>query len=153
MNIIFLDLDGVCNNHYRLPNGYCSLDIVKIQILNSIVFLTDSQIVLSSAWRYLILNKSMTLEGFKNMLLTYGLNQSVILKDYLSADVNIDDMNDRAKLCKDWLFRHHNFKDYIIIDDLDLGFTKFGLNFHKVNGDVGLTMEDAEIIIKRLNNG
>jgi hypothetical protein len=149
--LLILDLDGVANDHKKLPNGYCTLYPDKIELINEIVRQTDCKLVISSAWRYMILNKWMTLDGFKAMLMTYGLEKLVFIVDCIDKDVNIEDNADRAKNVKKWLFQHHNFEDYLIVDDLDLGFTEHKLKFYQTKGNVGLTVEDVANIVKLLN--
>lgn len=74
MKLLFLDIDGVLNDHTRMASGYCTIHTDKGDLLNQILDAhPDVQIVISSAWRYLVTGGHMTVKGFENMLLTYGL--------------------------------------------------------------------------------
>lgn len=72
--ILYLDMDGVLNGHEKLPNGYCGTRPDCVGRFNDLLSEEpDLRIVVSSAWRYLVLNEMMTLTGFENLLLTHGL--------------------------------------------------------------------------------
>lgn len=53
LKLLFLDIDGVLNDHVRFENGYCPIKYDKALHLNTVLrHVPDLQIVLSSAWRY-----------------------------------------------------------------------------------------------------
>lgn len=53
MKALFLDVDGVLNDHRRWPNKFAPILMENAQHLNFILeAVPDLQIVLSSAWRY-----------------------------------------------------------------------------------------------------
>ena len=75
--LIFLDIDGVRNDHEPYPNQYCGTLPRCVEVLNALLAaVPTAQLVISSAWRYLILNGSMTLAGFEALLLTHGVDCS-----------------------------------------------------------------------------
>lgn len=50
MRLLFLDVDGVLNNHIPLENGYCTLYYDKVQLMNKVLdYFPGMHIVLSSA--------------------------------------------------------------------------------------------------------
>jgi hypothetical protein len=73
--VIFLDIDGVLNTGTQQPNGFTTIGHTQASQLNALLLAEPkAQLVISSAWRYLCLNGSMTLQGFEAMLLTHGVN-------------------------------------------------------------------------------
>lgn len=74
MKLIFLDIDGVLNGHKATASGFCTIEPDKVIHLNRIIdTCPDVQIVISSAWRYLVHQKAMTLTGFSHMLCAFGV--------------------------------------------------------------------------------
>jgi hypothetical protein len=72
--ILFLDVDGVLNGHEKLESGYCGVCQRRAALLNQILAaVPQAKIVISSAWRYMILRGAMTLGGFESLLLTHGI--------------------------------------------------------------------------------
>lgn len=72
--LLFLDIDGVLNNHRMTQSGYNTIDENKCTCLNYVLrAYPNLKIVISSAWRYMILDGNMTLKGFEYMLLKSGL--------------------------------------------------------------------------------
>ena len=138
MKTIFLDIDGVLNNHTPLNNGYCGIDRERAILFNGLLY--DSELVISSAWRYLVLNKYMTILGFENLLLTHGLKCHNKVKNITRQDRYIGEP--REEQIKDYIILH-KIKDYVVLDDLDLKID----NFYKVNN--GLTEEDIKNIRKQ----
>lgn len=71
--ILFLDVDGVLNGH-DFHEGAQSNTIRRncIDQLSAILKATNCHVVLSSAWRYMILGNAMKLGGFEYLLRTHG---------------------------------------------------------------------------------
>lgn len=76
MKLLMLDIDGCLNGHPLARLGpdapVPTIDPEPVQHLNRIVRVTGCKIVLSSAWRYMILGGQLTLLGFKYLLRTHG---------------------------------------------------------------------------------
>lgn len=72
--ILFLDVDGVLNGH-DFHDGARSNTIRRscIDALSLILTETGCNVVLSSAWRYMLLCKAMKPHGFEYLLRTHGL--------------------------------------------------------------------------------
>jgi hypothetical protein len=140
-SIIFLDIDGVLNGHVPTENGYNTVEKSNAAALNYILDNTDSNVVISSAWRYLIHSGSMTLRGFENLLISHGIKCSnrVIGLTRRDKDQCECSLKDRVDAILEWV-TDNNVKKYMIIDDLHLPILE---NFYRTNGNIGLTMEDA----------
>ena len=114
---LFLDIDGVLNDHTRHPNGYCGIDPACMYRLNRIVAATGAKLVISSAWRYL-LNTAMSVDGFHYMLMTYGLATTVHISGRTGADELCPDRGDQIAA---WLADYRAFKGhdpvYVVLDD------------------------------------
>ena len=78
MKILFLDCDGVLNSKRKFPTGYFGIDPAGMFFLNHILDETKAQVVISSAWRYLVLGGSMTLEGMEYLFRTHGFGGKII---------------------------------------------------------------------------
>jgi hypothetical protein len=80
VKVLFLDIDGVLNGHERHPDSpYTTIRPDCVTHLNTVLLKTGCKVVVSSAWRYMLLrpraNKPapMTLLGFAYLLHTHGL--------------------------------------------------------------------------------
>lgn len=142
--------------------------------LNRVIQATGCKLILSSAWRYMILNKAMTLRGMAYLLLTHGLyalehttkGWDHPLVDFLDEDTSYTD-NERAqgadktgrgKLIRGWLNLNSMSIDhevistqYACVDDMDLGYTHYGHPHVITKGDIGLTPADADALIALLS--
>lgn len=168
--IIFLDIDGVLNGHdkHRHPNGYCGIDPQCVYRLNRIVAETGANLVISSAWRYLMINGVMSERGFRNMLMTYGLDKDI---NIIGRTVPDEDTPDRGKQIissvRFWE-RISTSLRYVILDDgsddpphppATKPLTESLLEYHSpdvivfTDGTVGLTDPDADRAIAILNRG
>jgi hypothetical protein len=146
MKVIFIDIDGVLNDHTRLSNGYCGIKSECVENMNLILdTVLDLNIVISSAWRYMI-PKSMTLTGFEYLLLVCGINCRGRISGHTRHDNDEEDT--RGSQISDYLNEHTDIEKYIVVDDMDLNLTSLGDNFLQTNGNVGLTKQDAERIIR-----
>jgi hypothetical protein len=144
MKILLLDIDGVLNSHNTHPNGYNRLDHAKLALLHEIITSTDCKIVLVSAWRYMILGKSMDMRGFQYLMLTHGASREVCdaIIGLTPEDVNPNDPHDRAKLAVAYL-KEITHDRVVALDDLDLGYTALGIPFVQTDPKVGLTAKCA----------
>jgi hypothetical protein len=149
--VIFLDIDGVLNDHSYSPEAEsCIIQSDKVKIFNRIVRAVDPDIVISSSWRYMILLNSMTLKGFEYLLRTHGMNVVNRIIDTTSRDLS--SIHGRAIEIRDWLLQHPDRKSFAIIDDIDFGFTHYDMPFFQTESSIGLTEELANKIIETLLN-
>jgi len=134
---IFLDVDGVLNKHNSHANGYCGCDKESVEILNRIIAETGAKIVLVSAWRYFVLRGEMNIAGINGLFCTHGLTWGSII-DVLPPDIpDGTGSADRGQGVLDWFrdrFGIAHKVNYVILDDLDLGYSKRHLNFIQING-------------------
>ncbi len=154
---LFLDIDGVLNDHTKYPNGYCGIDYKKMELLNRIVEGSKCKIVLVSAWRYMLLDPpAMTLRGFRYLLTIHGASEAVVngLCGYLDYDKDINDPYDRSKLVDKWLYQNlqgKRFKDprprIVVLDDTDCGYSDLGLCHVMPDPKVGLTEWEVDMVL------
>ena len=159
--VIFLDIDGVLNDKIPNSNGYCGID--RQPLYRLCLFLEENRdinIVLSSSWRYLILNKCMELSGFECMLIAFGasyeaingricgitecdefsVDSSLYSTQYLSDNGSII----RTKQILDYIGKY-NITDYVVLDDMSLNFRE---NFVQTDGNIGLIDSDIDKMLE-----
>ena len=114
-SIIFLDIDGVLNDHERHQNGYTGLKPKNVAAFNWLLsLLPGAKIVISSAWRYM----GVTPLQFENLLLTHGVDCSGRVIGFTRKDLDKDEP--RLDQILDWV-KENNVTDWFAIDDLNLG--------------------------------
>jgi hypothetical protein len=160
--LIFLDLDGVCNCHDF--NMLAQSNIIhqdKIALLNHIITETNAKIVLSSAWRYLIIRKECNLKGMDWLLRSHGLMAGRLI-GFTEADTMIDGKpmkDERGKQISSWIEKHKFDGKYVVLDDggtddegvwTDLGINTAGHPTVWTKSNIGLTKELAEEAINLL---
>lgn len=138
--LIMLDLDGVINDHEQLPSGYCGSRRDCVDQLNRILRETDAEIVISSAWRYMI-PYAMGLRGFTYLLQTHGVDCHDRIIGVTCRD---EDLEPRGLQIRHWLNEHGGDRRYVVLDDLDEGITEAGHPFVQTDGTRGLTAMDAD---------
>ena len=151
--IIFLDIDGVLNNHAVHPiTKYGSIDRDKAELFNEILERTGAKFVVTSSWRYLVHSYSMNWRGLQNLLYTHWIRADRY-RDYTRPDDGNE--TDRAKQVTEWLALRPECHGvpYVVIDDIDFRFDVAGHPFVKIDGDTGITREDAEKVIAILMGG
>lgn len=163
LQVLFLDIDGTLNDHTRMSNQYCGIKRTCVDNLNRILdTLPDLKIVISSAWRYMILREIMTIKGFEMLLLTHGIKCFDKVIGYTEADGPLEDephhhnephkwsemaIRGRGTQITNWVTQN-NVDTFIALDDLHINIPEHYL----VNSDTGLTDEDADNIISRLRS-
>ena len=159
MKLLLLDIDGVLNSHNQHPNGYCGIDHDKAARLHWIVQRSGCGILIVSAWRYLVLNRSMRLPGFCNLLLTHGVSKQVteVIVGVLPEDLSCNDLHDRGKNCRGWWDTHPHYTHVVALDDgswpdgFDLGYEVMGIPVVRPSPQVGLTDEEADRVVRLFN--
>jgi hypothetical protein len=168
MKVIFLDFDGVLNpTHYMMCLGkMCRESIGQIKsqdeyghlffppnvdALNHILENTNAKIVVSSTWR---------MSGKKTLVnMFYERNMIKVLNAFI--DITPDHAqpqssglwlaDERGAEIQAWLNAHPEVTNYVIIDDESDILHEQLPYFVKINQWYGLTMKDAENVIKILN--
>jgi hypothetical protein len=159
--IIFLDIDGVLNRHELQASGYAGMLPECVQSLNRIIDATDADIIISSAWRYLIEPSCMTIKGFICLMQSHGVKtwsdekqrHRVIARTRDdSKDHHSDYIRDeRGEQILEWIEQNdHVMSRIVVIDDLDLGISQTCLPFVQTVGSAGLTDQDAVKVINIL---
>lgn len=155
MKIIFLDIDGVLNDRqYNKVSEFFPIFPEKIELLNKVLEKTDAYIVISSSWRYLVHNGSMTLEGLEFLLRSHGLKNGRMI-GVTPKSSPADECDNRQVAIQEWLDFHRRDKyvhieNYCIVDDLSSASFSKMKNFIRTDGDVGLTEADCAKIVELL---
>jgi hypothetical protein len=162
VKILFLDIDGVLNGHdWNDEAKSCNIRPECVAHLNRVIRETGCKIVLSSAWRYIVLGGDMTLKGFDYMLRTHGL---ICQSDTMNLIVGCtvpDELaprpvrdGERGRQCREWLHGPENQWEvnwFAAVDDEDHCFAEFGIPAVITDCARGLTAEDADKLIALLN--
>lgn len=145
--LIFLDIDGVLNNHPCWPKGP-ELHRPQCDYLQQIIKRTGAEIVLTSSWRAWIADGSMTCVGFKRLLDTHGIH--AVIHGFIQAGPV--DATDRADAIHDYLTNGHFLFSpdgdcrFAILDDLPIA----DPCLVRTDGYTGLTAEHVERACKIL---
>jgi len=146
--ILFLDIDGVLNGHeYNTDAESNTIKHECVKHLNRILAETQCELVISSAWRYMIHGGAMTLQGFGYMLRTHGV-KNVKIVGITEKDTQMENPTERGLLIQQWLSKN-KVDQYAIVDDMQLGFD--GMPFVKTDEKTGLTEKDADQLIRILS--
>ncbi len=157
---LFLDIDGVLNSHTYCREAASNLiDRDKVSHLNRILETTGAGLVISSAWRYLVHRGEMTLAGLDWLLRSHGVRAGhlcgitetdEVTSQRVGATIGMN--RARAEQISYWAWQPKNGDDrpFVIIDDLDLGFTDRSLPFVQTDSSIGLTAIDADRAITLL---
>lgn len=149
--VLFLDIDGVLNGHrYDERAQSSTLDKGPVDALNRVIDATDCRIVLSSAWRYMILGRAMTLRGFDYMLRTHGVWSADRL---LSLTVADEDIQGRGNQIREWLSGRPEIATWAVVDDMICSSMEWlESRFVRTDPDKGLTDSDADRLIALLGS-
>jgi FMN phosphatase YigB (HAD superfamily) len=111
MKIIFLDIDGVLNSTSSaiVYNGYNQLDPVSIGLLKELTVRTGAQIVISSTWRF-----RFNREEFIELFSKYGWKKAPIIS---MTEKSVPDGVTRGHEIDEWLTRHKEITEFVILDD------------------------------------
>lgn len=165
MKVIFLDVDGVLNNHSlfkktkdersayanSLPEfdditqeqwtmfyGYM-IDPYAISLLKDILQATDAKIVVSSTWR----NNDKTYNALKENLKNHGIDCIVGKTPRFPGEL-------RGTEIQQYLNENQGIENYVIIDDDSDMLDEQKSNFVQTNTQIGLTADDAKKVIEIL---
>lgn len=168
--LIFLDIDGVLNDHKPLPNHYAQLNLENVfQFCLILEALPEAKIVVSSAWRYMIHSGAVGPRGLEYLFCLFGANFSTVdrrIIGWTETDeetcVEIGLAEPGALLDYQWLkengceLRALQIERYVasldgdvrfvVLDDLDLGIPEL----IQTDGEVGLTPKEARDVVFKL---
>ncbi|WP_234121880.1 HAD domain-containing protein [Clostridium hydrogenum] len=158
MKVIFLDIDGVLNSEGFLNNNpNQAIDRKGVGILKNIVDKTGAVIVMSSGWRLWFDDNMLPQDGYSQCL--YEILCEFNIKLFgKTPDFSTEEIRTRktfshvkAKEITAWLNDHEVVEKYVVIDDLDLKNEEINAHLVKINGQVGITEEDARCVIDMIN--
>ena len=152
VSVIFLDCDGVLNDHRKWPNKFAPLLYENVQHLNYILeACPDVQIVLSSAWRYRFSNEYV----IEALLCCFGVNAF----DRIHGLTDLDPVDHtRPYDDREWWERmglrwrgeqiceyaeRYRLTRWAVLDDLPLGVD----HLFQTEPHIGLTREIAERVV------
>lgn len=137
MNVVFLDVDGVLNNHRttsKSPEGYTGISTKLVRRLKNIIKSTDSVIVLTSTWKE---SSDVELAYLHKRLGGIEIVDSTSIVDNRSFL--------RGTEIRNWLKEHEDVEHFVILDDFDFNYMEEGLIPYLVltNPENGLTDDDV----------
>lgn len=150
---LFLDLDGVGNGHEKVSAAAdcCGLNLSSVLELNRVVHATGCQVVVASAWRYMLTRGQMTLGGFWYMLRTHGFTANGDANPVVGwTREDRAPGESRAAQCGEWAAAAGLSGRYAAVDDMDLGYTAAAFPVVLTDGKVGLTAARADALIALL---
>ena len=145
MKLIFLDIDGVLNDHsFNYESQSLSLKSECIWCFNQILNNINVSVVLSSAWRYMIHGGDISLKGFEYLLRTHGVSSKINIIGVTVLDELIQNRVDQIQY---FIENCKHIEKYVVLDDIDFGWKS---NFYKTNPYLGLQRKDIDPIIGML---
>lgn len=117
---LFLDIDGVLNDHdFNDEAKSCTLKRDCVKQFNRILRAANPEIVISSAWRYMVHGGAMTLGGFGYMLRTHGVREC----DVVGVTPTDEEVKGRGGQISHWLDENSSYRNheraYLVLDDGD----------------------------------
>ncbi len=131
--VIFLDIDGVLNNHNtkQRMHGCIGIDPTNVVNLNKLLQYVDADVIVSSTWRVLhplpAIQKWLKAAGFKGRI--SGRTEEIIAA------------YDRGEEIQAWLTENPDVMHFVIFDD-DSDMAHLIDHLIQTDHRVGLTVED-----------
>jgi len=171
MKLIFLDIDGVLNDHHHYGNHYCRMKNECVMELARILdTVTDAKIIVTSAWRYLLHQGTFTSSGLEYLFCMFGMPYPTSYESVVGFTATDEDTCVRLGLAEkgaaldyQWLKENGELvrreqvysvliedigcTGFVVLDDLDLQIAEQV----RTDGTVGLTRELADQAIAILN--
>lgn len=167
--LLFLDYDGVLNDHRALANGYSQMKEKCVKELCRILdTCPDANIIVSSAWRYMMLGDTpaMSERGMEYLMCLFGasyysINNRIIGKTISDEEMclRLGLMDNGGELDYGWLkdngclLRREQIllaaedAQFAVLDDLNLEMSELV----QTDGNVGLTKVLADRVIHLLS--
>ncbi len=115
MKFVFLDIDGVLNNHPCWPSGP-ELMQPQCRYLQEIIVRTAAKIILTSSWARWIEDGSMTRVGFSRLLHTHGIKAEVFAHIVVPGPVDPGERTTNIRQC----LAYYPGCAYVVLDDLPI---------------------------------
>jgi hypothetical protein len=142
MKVIFLDIDGVLNGHDWDKRARATrIRPACVRHLNRILVASEAHLVLTSAWRDLVLKGHMTTTGVEFLLRTHGVAGPRVA-GVTAAD---GEVQRRGAQIARWLAEHPGIDSWVVLDD-DLAeedLDGHGDRLVRTDPERGLTAADA----------
>lgn len=161
MKVIFLDIDGVLNSKIwneshkeEIRRGLIDED--KVKLLKEILIKTGAVVVLHSGWKFWFDNDIKPTRKESEFLAEifgkYGIEIYDVTPDFSTEEIRETKRFSlvKAKEILYWLKEHKDVEKWLVIDDLDLHNEEVGKHQFMTNNEMGLTLSDAEKIIRIL---
>ena len=140
---LIIDIDGVLNSHENHKyNPYCGFNPKCVKYFNVLLDKIEKpKLIISSAWRYMIINGAMTIKGFEHLLKIGGLHDKM---EVIGNTVSDETFSSRECQILATLGNFDLFNEnYLIIDDLPLEFNdKREKRFIKTESDIGFSLKN-----------
>ena len=162
--ILFLDIDGVLNTKWwytqmnrNTPKdkyGY-AFDPKAVANLRRIVEDTGADIVISSSWKFMGLDKLRAMWNERELagnvidVTPKGMCDEVLLTAGLD---NMGVTRCRGNEIREWLMQHSDVTHYVILDDMNDILQEQESHFIWIDPEVGITTENVEQTIMMLNH-
>jgi hypothetical protein len=144
VRILFLDIDGVLNRGgFSAEAQSSSLEAAAVARLNRILADSGARLVLSSSWRYLILDGSLTVGGFDYLLRTHGVTLGALL-GHTCAD---EEIPERGAQILRWLEDHGPVEQWAAVDDHPLRLGDQDWRQVRTDPTLGLSDADADALV------
>lgn len=148
---LFLDIDGVLNTHKAFENHYYGIKYALAKKLNRIIDnVLGLQIVISSSWRYLVLNGDMNMGGLTAMLNTHGIKANHRIAGVTRAETIEGEF--RISAIRDYVVEN-NISRWLVLDDVAIAPEgEIVPEFIQTYAPKGLTAKQAKFIIRYFND-
>lgn len=168
LRVIFLDVDGVLAYEAYRNEETANIDLEKVKLLKEICTIADASVVISSSWRgtpnytpdcYYTLISILQANGIKvlgntpHLIKTDSNRCQLIFLTELEIEKEEFGTGTAAEI-QEWLCKHKEVTSFVILDDLDLSWKKYGYDTYWIQptwfGNGGLQREHVEQAIKLL---
>lgn len=150
-SVLFLDMDGVLNRlEFNEAAGSHGTNPENVAHLNEVLSrIPECRLVISSSWRYMVLNASMTLKGFEYLLQTHGVYATQRVIDVTVADEVTPLRGDQIRA---WVEQHSPRRWAAVDDSPCSSLIALAPRFVMTDPLNGLTSADAERLIGLLSD-
>ena len=156
MKVLFLDVDGVITHQHYKNKEREGLDPEKIKLIARIVKDTGAFIVLSSSWR-LSYDQKTEKKDWDYILLEKCLGDAGVSIYDITTRIPFSDSlgwrRTRPLEILDWVVEH-KVNSFVILDDDEWDFARYGLDKHWVNtsSEYGISMKDVVLAEDKIDN-
>lgn len=151
--VLFMDVDGVLNSHERnAHNAFFGIRPDCMARLNRVIAETDPQIVVSSAWRYMVLHGAMQIHGLDYLFCTHGLRrgEGIRVMGCTPSDEEYPERGEQILRC--WQAFQPRVEHWAVVDDdpMNMQLGEHQWRLVRTDGSVGMTDADADRLIRIL---